>query len=261
MSLLVPRSEWGSTYDYARRHLSRPAPVAKVETCLHTTVTVAPDVLPPYGDEREAMRLLERIGTQRFGSGLSYNAVAFPSGNAYDGQPLNNKATHSEYQRWNWDRASIALCGNYDKDRPTAAMLATVAAIQAEWLRDGVIQTVTLRGHYEVAAKACPGRYAIKRMDDIAAMARGLLKEDDMPTVKEIVEGFAAELGNLDSPLSKQLRNNVRIPTEAEILEQRPEMVEEIVHAVLARLPLGQVVDSADITRAVLDGLAARLQQ
>lgn len=176
--LLIPRRVWGSTFDYGKRHRQqfRSAPTRKAETVLHTTVTVAPDLHPPFGDEHAAMRLLERIGVQRFGSGLSYNAVVMPTGKAYEGQPLDNKSTHSEFGDWNYTRASIALCGDYSKDRPTQEMLDTVAAIQAEWKRRGIIGTVQLRGHFEVSPKSCPGKFAIRHMGDIATAARALLK-------------------------------------------------------------------------------------
>lgn len=222
MPLLIPRVRWGSSYDYGARHRAplRSAPRAKVETCLHTTVTIAPDLLPPYDDEHEAMRLLERIGVQRFGSGVSYNAVVMPTGRAYEGQPLDNKSTHSEWTDWNYSRASIALCGDYSKDRPTEAMLLKVAEIQAAWMTEGVITTVVLRGHYEVSSKSCPGRYAIARMDDIATAARGLLNPkpsgDDM-TIDELVDALKDD----DHALTKQLRRHLRETWQVEMGQER----------------------------------------
>lgn len=218
--LLIPRTRWASAFDYAARHRQqfRAADPAKVETVLHTTVTIAPDLLPPYDDEHEAMRTLERIGTQRFRSGVSYNAAVMPSGRAYEGQPLDNKSTHSEYGDWNYTRASIAWVGNYERDRPTEEMIRTTARIQAAWLRQGVIGTVALRGHYEVAPKACPGRYAIARMDAIAAQARALLDtpEDDV-TLDELVKALKDD----EHPLSRQLRRHVREAVQDELLQER----------------------------------------
>ena len=221
---IIPRLQWGSRYDYDARHAQRfraAAPV-KVETCLHTTVTIAPNLVKPWDDEHAAMRLLEDIGTDRFGSGVSYNVCVMPSGRAYAGQPLDNKSTHSEYGDWNYTRASIALVGNYEKDRPTTAMLETVARIQATWLADGTIPTVTLRGHYEVAPKSCPGKYAIAEMDTIATRARTLvgyrppLSGDDM-TIQDLVDA----LRDNDHPLTKQLRRHMRETWQEEMGQER----------------------------------------
>ena len=66
MPLIRSRAEWGSTFDYARRHRDKPAPRAKQGVTLHHSVTLAPDLIAETvvdrEDERAAMRLLERIG-------------------------------------------------------------------------------------------------------------------------------------------------------------------------------------------------------
>lgn len=176
MSILVPRTVWGSTFDYSRRHKDKPADPNKIETCLHTSVTIAPDLVEPFDDEFRAMRTLERIGVERFKSGISYNAAVMPSGRAYRGQPLGNKSTHSEFGDWNFTRASIVLVGDYSKTKPTTAMLRTVAQIQAEWSEDERIKKTDLRWHAQVAPKACPGKYAINRIPEIDQWTKDLLR-------------------------------------------------------------------------------------
>ncbi len=102
MTDIIPRADWGATFDYAARHRDRPAFPFKVETVLHTTVTIAPNLDMDTTDEIAAMRLLERIGVERFSSGISYNLCVMPSGRRYQGQPLGNKSTHSGYGDWNY---------------------------------------------------------------------------------------------------------------------------------------------------------------
>lgn len=119
--------------------------------------------------------------------------------------------------------------------------------------------------HFHKTICSPPGRKVdpagLDLADERRRVARLINPEDDVPLTeadhKAIAQATWAEIKSHEA----WFRNNNRVPTEAELLEQRPELVEEVVSAVLARLPLGQVVDSTDITRAVLDGLAARLQQ
>ncbi len=223
MSILIPRSEWGSTFDYAARHAVRPASPAKVETCLHHSDTLAPDLIIPWDDEYAAMRLLERIGVERFQSGMSYNVAVMPSGNAYAGQPLDNKATHSGYQDWNYTRASIVLVGNYNKHPMTDQAVAKVAEIQAAWFKSGTIANLGLRWHGQVQETSCPGLNA--RIAEIDRAARDL--EDDM--------ALFANKG--------EFRNEVRLAVEAEMNDQWPtrtaETVAATVEALRPLLPLG----------------------
>lgn len=200
MSVLIPRSMWGSTFDYAARHRTHPASAAKVETCLHHSVTVAPDLEPPFDDEYRAMRLLEAIGKQRFGSGMSYNAAVMPSGRAYEGQPLDNKSTNSDYGDWNYTRAAIVLVGNYDKQHLTAAQQETIAAIQAEWRKAGLIERTDLRWHSQTKPTGCPGKNAVAAIPAINARTKALLATKPKPIVKLSLLATAAVHGDRSYP-------------------------------------------------------------
>lgn len=237
--LIAARSVWGSTYDYAARHLEHPADPAKVEAVLHHSDTIAPDLVIPWDDEYRAMRLLEQIGVQRFESGMSYNVAVMPTGNAYEGQPLANKSTHSAFADWNYTRASIVLVGNYETNQPTEAMLRTVALIQAFWKAAGTITTTDLRWHGQVQSTACPGRNVIARIPDINDLAHQL--EDDMAL-------FANKA---------DFRNEVRTAVQGEMEEQRPAWVAEITQAVVDTLRpmIPPVVDTDALVAEVLAGV------
>jgi hypothetical protein len=176
MPLIRPRSEWGSTYDYAARHRTRPAPSRKQDVRLHHSVTIAPDLdastVSARQDEYRAMRTLEQIGVSRFGSGVSYNVAVMPSGQAYWGQPLTNKATHSDYGDHNYTRASIVLVGNYEVSRPTARQLLKVARILVRWRKQRVIPDFSVLPHSATKATSCPGRYAREKIPAIQRRAR-----------------------------------------------------------------------------------------
>lgn len=219
MSLLVPRSTWGSSFDYDARHAARPADPDKVEAVLHHSVTLAPDLdVTDLADEFEAMRTLERIGTARFRSGVSYNAAVMPSGNAYAGQPLDTKATHSEFEDWNFSRASIVFVGNYQLRHPTPAQIATCARILARWKLRGTIKRLEPRLHREVKHTSCPGEHVADRAVLILAAARehlaqlaGTYRVRDGDTIESVAERF-------DLPVAKLWRlNRPRLETGEEL--------------------------------------------
>jgi len=186
---------------------------------MHHTVTLAPDLVVPWDDEYRAMRLLERIGVERFGSGMSYNVAVMPSGNAYLGQPLDNKTTHSAYLDWNYTRASIVLVGDYARDKPTEAMLRKVSEIQAMWFERGTISKTPLRWHGQVQGTECPGQWAKDRVPDINKWAAAL--EDNMANLFDTRAEF---------------RSEVRLAVEAELNEQWPSRTAEVVRATVEAL-------------------------
>src|SRR3546814_17909318 len=78
-TLLLPRASWSPRHDDGDLTLIGLAEAVAV----HHTTTHAEGATPEA--EREHMRVLEAIGEERFGTGLSYNTLVFPSGRAYPG--------------------------------------------------------------------------------------------------------------------------------------------------------------------------------
>src|SRR3990167_1542256 len=115
-----------------------------LEVFIHHSVTaqLSPDALVTA--EEEQMRALEAVGQSRFGTGISYNVVIFPSGRAYRGVSCDRRGTHTGGR--NSTVRSICFAGNYETNRPTDAQIATAAAIVAQgrdlWWR----QDAPLRG-------------------------------------------------------------------------------------------------------------------
>lgn len=94
--VVIDRGDWDSAhadvYAYRRKH--KPARQPADTVVQHITVTL--DHGPLTGDFKADVRTIERIGMERFGSGVSYNwVVDMETGMVAVGQPLDAKGTHT----------------------------------------------------------------------------------------------------------------------------------------------------------------------
>lgn len=104
--------------------------------------------------DREAAAMRQMQGYhQRLGwTDLGYHFVIFPSGRVYEGRPRDTVGAHAV----NGNRMpGISCAGNYEKDRPTADLLASIRELQDH------LGVPVLIGHYKVPGNstACPGRH------------------------------------------------------------------------------------------------------
>ncbi|WP_454856300.1 peptidoglycan recognition protein family protein [Promicromonospora soli] len=160
---IATRASWGARYPDGDLTLTGLA----VEVFVHHSVTaqLSPDA--SIAAEAEQMRALESVGQSRFGTGISYNVVIFPSGRAYQGVSWNRRGTHTGGR--NSTSRSICFAGNYETNQPTAAQISTAAAIYREGKQRWWTQGAPLYGHRDVSQTACPGRNLYARLDDIRA--------------------------------------------------------------------------------------------
>lgn len=169
MSLqIIPRAQWGAKYD---RGFS-PAPLPAREVWLHHSATIAPDLLPPFDDDDESVRLLERIGEQRFGGGISYTFVVTPVGRVYEGHGVDRQGAHTK-NRNDFSRA-ICLIGNYDLQHVSDAQIASVAGLLRLGKDSGWWLEARLNGGHRDApgaSTACPGRFGEAAISVINAQA------------------------------------------------------------------------------------------
>lgn len=165
MVYIEPRAAWGA------RHRDGDINVygLAAEVYAHHTVTAHLPATATAAQERAQMLVIEQIGFDRFGVGISYNVIVFPSGRAYQGVSFNRRGTHTEGR--NSSARSICFAGNYETAAPTAAQLATAAAIYAEGKGRWWTPTAPLRGHRDVKDTSCPGRHVYARLRDIASGA------------------------------------------------------------------------------------------
>jgi len=158
---IASRSSWGARYQDGDLTLTDLA----VEVFVHHSVTAQLSPGASVAAEAEQMRALESVGQTRFGTGISYNVVIFPSGRAYQGVSWNRRGTHTGGR--NSTSRSICFAGNYEANEPTAAQISTAAAIYREGRQRWWTQGAPLRGHRDVSQTACPGQHLYARIDDI----------------------------------------------------------------------------------------------
>jgi hypothetical protein len=173
------RGQWGSVAGpvYAFRRKFKKALVPCSTVVQHITVTHPKPI-------KEAAREIERIGLQRFGSGVSYNfLVHMTTGEIAIGQPLDAKGTHTindkKVSGYSFDQnthaRAIAVLGMPETplcDKAAAA----IAAILAALVREGVVtKEFDYDPHSKFAFKDCPCNSTRDRMASIKTNARKLL--------------------------------------------------------------------------------------
>ena len=163
MADIATRGSWGARYDDGDLTLYGLA----LEVFAHHTVTT--QLLPSASveDERAEMRKIEAVGESRFGTGISYNVIVFPSGRAYQGVSWNRRGTHTGGR--NSTARSICFAGNYETNEPTEAQLVTASEIYHGGKGRLWQSAAPLRGHRDVSQTACPGRHVYAKLPAIRA--------------------------------------------------------------------------------------------
>lgn len=170
LSGLISRASWGARHPDG--FADRPIPTS--ENWLHHSVTIAPDLLPPFKDDDAAIRTLEEIGQREFGGGISYTVIVTPVGRTYEGHSYSRRGAHTGGH--NTVAAAYCLVGNYENMHPTPQQEEAIAQGMVRARREGLSTRHTLNGgHRDTGfATACPGRHAYIRIAGINARAAAL---------------------------------------------------------------------------------------
>lgn len=209
---IVYREEWGAVEDYTSdRALNEVADMF----FLHIALVNDPSDL--QGDEFQVARNVERIGQQRFGSGMSYNALAFNTGLLVEGQPLTRRGAHTvnTYERdyclthggsmvgprtstgYNLNVNARALCLPQMVDDPvTPEQIDSAARWAAAQIISGLAKkSAKWHGHRCVTAKGCPGDIAFKLIGKLQELTDyyvknglGMNEQDKKDIAKLVVE-------------------------------------------------------------------------
>lgn len=168
---LISRAAWGARHPDGFR--DRPLPIS--EWWLHHSVTIAPDLVPPFTDDDAAVRTLETIGQQRFGGGISYTFPVTPVGRIYTGHSFDRQGAHTKGH--NTPGAAFVLVGDYTKRAPTPAQRDRIAERMVIEHRAGRATRHTLNGGHRDASgnsTSCPGDAAHAAIPDINRRANAL---------------------------------------------------------------------------------------
>jgi hypothetical protein len=94
---------------------------------------------------------------------IAYNYVVFPSGRTYRGR--GGRTVGAATEGHNSSSISVCFAGNFELQQPTAAALQSAHLLLRHLrLRRRTIWRPTIRGHRDVNATACPGRYLYERL-------------------------------------------------------------------------------------------------
>lgn len=187
------RKSWGARHPDGDKDLFGLAE----EIAVHHTVTYAAANTP--ASERAHMRELEDIGQSRFGRGISYNVLIFPSGRAYQGVSFSRRGTHTGGH--NSTVRSLSFVGNFERDTPTPAALATAAAIIAEGRGDLWRTDAPVKGHRDYKDTECPGDHLYARLADLAAGPITTEDDDMSPELEKMIrEIHAGTAPQVDMP-------------------------------------------------------------
>lgn len=169
LNKIISRKTWGARY----RDGVASRPVGSLEKYLHHTVTAHLSENATEAQERAQMRALEQIGQQRFGGGISYTFLIFPSGRIYQGASVGRVSYHSGPGR-NTRGAAFSLVGNFEANKLgnkafNAIVWLLQEGVRRKWWRDPALTTY----HQKFKSTACPGKHAISRFAEINKVARG----------------------------------------------------------------------------------------
>ncbi len=164
---LAPRRAWKPDHP-AGSAVALPAK----EAWLHHTA--APGTWSTPAEEMAAMRALERIAWQRFRTTVSYTAVIFPSGRAYEGCGVGRLGSHTAHR--NSISLGVAFAGDFTETEPTPAALNTAAELLVEFVQLGALTVPAFTGgHRDLKATACPGDRLYAALPGINQRAAALI--------------------------------------------------------------------------------------
>lgn len=179
--------QWGSRHraTYALRRVTKRAK-RPAGTCVqHITVT------NPGGDFKANVRTVERIGYDRFKSGVSYNwVVDMTTGEVAVGQPLDAKGTHTVNNKnvpgysydQNYAARAIAVLGMPNTPLSAKAEHA-ITQILAAMVEEGELTDgFDYDPHSKFTAKDCPCDATRSRMDAI----RQKVRDDRKPVARPV---------------------------------------------------------------------------
>lgn len=199
---IASRSSWGARYQDGVGTRA----VGNLNRYLHHSVTKHLSANASVAEERAQVRVIEAIGQQRFGRGISYTYIVFPSGRIYQGASTSRISYHSGGWR-NTSGVGICLAGNYEANPMTDTVVNAVAALLRQGVKNGWWKSATItEGHRQFKSTACPGKNAFNRIADInRAASKGGAGGSSKPS-KPSSKPKAPEKGAMPNTWAVQVR-------------------------------------------------------
>jgi len=190
---VLTRADWETKHEslYQQRRIDKPTQLPALYAFSHISVTV--DNGRTRDDFISDMLELERIGYERFGSGISYNwAVDMQTGMIGQGQPLDAKGTHTVNDKgvagfpYNLNLYGHAIVGiGMPGDGVSLEFIRSVAAILRAEQDAGVMnRDINIHPHSMFANKDCPTEAIRIRLPYIRDLAK-TLKYSEALTMSE----------------------------------------------------------------------------
>lgn len=167
---IVSRAEWGS-----KAALGPAMKLPASECWLHHSVT------PVTLDAAKDMRVIERVGIERFGR-FSYSWALHPDGQCLEGAGFTVGAHTANH---NSRAFGVVLIGNYQNDHPTKMQVDTFHRLRDWLIADGHLKpgVYPTGGHRDLKQTACPGQLAYDAMALFRATPSSKPQEDDMAVI------------------------------------------------------------------------------
>lgn len=201
---IITRAEWGAEHPNGFGPRKLPA----TQAWLHHSAGLAPDLVPPFDDDYQAIRDLEAIGEARFGGGISYTRLITPVGLIFEGHSIDRVGSHTANR--NTVAVGYCLVGNYTVQAPTAAQLYALAwCIQHDHRNGWLDQPQLDGGHRDLKATQCPGDHAYVAIPNINRLAAGPpLEDNDMQLSDTIPNLTGGKAVTVEAVLAKIYRDH-----------------------------------------------------
>ncbi len=150
-------------------------------------------------------------------SGIGYHFLIRKDGTIEEGRPLGTVGAHVYGE--NRHTVGINLVGNFESAVPTEAQKTTAAHLIASlctvYQLDPVWES-TVKGHCDLNATACPGRYLYAQMPDIVQQARTYYASEELQAERLRIAQRGQEQQGIrmrEQMESAQRRNGIPRPT------------------------------------------------
>ena len=180
MSSVIPRTSWGARYRDGFGSRSLPA----TSVFLHHTVTPSAGADASFEADAARVRQVEDVGYNRFG-GISYTFLVTESGRIFQGHSTHRIGAHTA--GYNTSGIGISLIGNYEGLKLAPKQRAALVWLLRHLRDTGALAgSAVLKGHFQVAPTACPGKNVRPLIAAIDAESRKAAPPKEEPPVTEV---------------------------------------------------------------------------